>query len=111
MVDDGDDDCGEDLQGLGCGACCTDVSLGTDSDEDGEAFIALPAGLPVDAHADVFSIIPTVSYGRNNEVDMLELCGGNVGVSHVAFSRGLSPGGNFDKRSYVDFGNKEVQDA
>eukprot|EP00959_Pyramimonas_sp_CCMP1952_P401769 8418485-Pyramimonas_sp.AAC.1 len=32
-------------------------------------------------------------------------------MSHLAFSRGLSSGGNFDKRSYVDLGNKEVQDA
>eukprot|EP00959_Pyramimonas_sp_CCMP1952_P415355 8703075-Pyramimonas_sp.AAC.1 len=42
---------------------------------------------------------------------MLELCGGSGGISQVAFSRGLSPGGNFDKRSDVDYGNKDVQDA
>eukprot|EP00959_Pyramimonas_sp_CCMP1952_P139528 2919857-Pyramimonas_sp.AAC.1 len=33
------------------------------------------------------------------------------GTSQLAFSRGLSSGGNFDKRSYIDCGNKDVQDA
>eukprot|EP00959_Pyramimonas_sp_CCMP1952_P100898 2110600-Pyramimonas_sp.AAC.1 len=42
---------------------------------------------------------------------MLELCGGGGGVSQLAFSRGLSSGGNLDKRSHVDFGSKDVQDA
>eukprot|EP00959_Pyramimonas_sp_CCMP1952_P021254 448424-Pyramimonas_sp.AAC.2 len=44
-------------------------------------------------------------------VDLLELCGGSGGISQLAFSRGLSSGGNLDKRSYVDPGNKDVQDA
>eukprot|EP00959_Pyramimonas_sp_CCMP1952_P230863 4825941-Pyramimonas_sp.AAC.1 len=42
---------------------------------------------------------------------MPELCGGNGGKSQIAFSRSLSSGGNFDKRSYVDLGNEGVQDA
>eukprot|EP00959_Pyramimonas_sp_CCMP1952_P248598 5196359-Pyramimonas_sp.AAC.1 len=42
---------------------------------------------------------------------MLELRGGSGGISQLAFSRGLSSGGNLDKRSLVDFGNKDVQDA
>eukprot|EP00959_Pyramimonas_sp_CCMP1952_P458105 9476069-Pyramimonas_sp.AAC.1 len=42
---------------------------------------------------------------------MLELCGGSGGTSQFAFSRGLSSRGNLDKRSYVDLGNKDVQDA
>eukprot|EP00959_Pyramimonas_sp_CCMP1952_P133752 2797046-Pyramimonas_sp.AAC.1 len=29
----------------------------------------------------------------------------------LAFSRGLSSGGNLDKRAFVDLGNREVQDA
>eukprot|EP00959_Pyramimonas_sp_CCMP1952_P300924 6295716-Pyramimonas_sp.AAC.1 len=40
-----------------------------------------------------------------------ELCGGSGGISQLAFSRALSPGGNLDKRLYVDLGNKDVQDA
>eukprot|EP00959_Pyramimonas_sp_CCMP1952_P329628 6901440-Pyramimonas_sp.AAC.1 len=59
-------------------------------------FIALPAGQPAESYADVFSIIPTLCYGRHNMVDVLELCGGLVGISQLAFSRGLSPGGNLD---------------
>eukprot|EP00959_Pyramimonas_sp_CCMP1952_P045467 949867-Pyramimonas_sp.AAC.1 len=42
---------------------------------------------------------------------MLELRGGNGGILQLAFSRGLSSGGNLDKRSFVDLGNKNVQDA
>eukprot|EP00959_Pyramimonas_sp_CCMP1952_P342012 7164889-Pyramimonas_sp.AAC.1 len=42
---------------------------------------------------------------------MLELCGGIGGISQLALSRGMSSGGNLDKRSFVDLGNKEVQDA
>eukprot|EP00959_Pyramimonas_sp_CCMP1952_P409897 8590554-Pyramimonas_sp.AAC.1 len=41
----------------------------------------------------------------------MELCGGGGGISQLAFSRGVSPGGNLDKRSFVDLGNKGVQDA
>eukprot|EP00959_Pyramimonas_sp_CCMP1952_P051661 1079668-Pyramimonas_sp.AAC.1 len=42
---------------------------------------------------------------------MLELRGGSAGTSQLAFSRGLSSGANSDKRSYVDLGNKDVQEA
>eukprot|EP00959_Pyramimonas_sp_CCMP1952_P113940 2382596-Pyramimonas_sp.AAC.1 len=42
---------------------------------------------------------------------MLELRGGSGGISQLAFSRGLSSGGNLDKRAFVDLGNKDVQDA
>eukprot|EP00959_Pyramimonas_sp_CCMP1952_P322385 6746206-Pyramimonas_sp.AAC.1 len=44
-------------------------------------------------------------------VDMLELCGGSGGISQLAFSRGLSSGGNLDTRSLVALGSKDVQDA
>eukprot|EP00959_Pyramimonas_sp_CCMP1952_P247574 5175605-Pyramimonas_sp.AAC.1 len=42
---------------------------------------------------------------------MLELCGGSGGISELAPSRGMSPRGNLDERSCVDFGNVDVQDA
>eukprot|EP00959_Pyramimonas_sp_CCMP1952_P109761 2296003-Pyramimonas_sp.AAC.1 len=42
---------------------------------------------------------------------MLELRGGSGGILQLAFSRGLSSGGNLDLCSFVDFGNKDVQDA
>eukprot|EP00959_Pyramimonas_sp_CCMP1952_P448013 9381225-Pyramimonas_sp.AAC.1 len=42
---------------------------------------------------------------------MLELRGGSGGISQLAFSRSLPSGGSLDKRSYVDLGNKGVQDA
>eukprot|EP00959_Pyramimonas_sp_CCMP1952_P312896 6549454-Pyramimonas_sp.AAC.1 len=39
---------------------------------------------------------------------MLEPCGGVGGISRLAFSRGLSSGGNLDNRAFVDLGNREV---
>ena len=88
-VEPGHDDCGEDLKGLGdVKAYSSDVPLDSDSDEE-ELFLSIPAGTPADTHADVFSIIPALCYGRNNEVDMLELCGGLGGISELAFKRGL----------------------
>eukprot|EP00959_Pyramimonas_sp_CCMP1952_P299935 6273425-Pyramimonas_sp.AAC.1 len=42
---------------------------------------------------------------------MLELRGGNEGISQLAFSRCLFSGGSLDKRSPADLENKEVQDA
>eukprot|EP00959_Pyramimonas_sp_CCMP1952_P191589 4006119-Pyramimonas_sp.AAC.1 len=59
----------------------------------------------------MFSIIPTLCDRRHNKVDALELRGGSGGISQPAFSRGLSSGGNLYKRSFVDLGNKDVQDA
>eukprot|EP00959_Pyramimonas_sp_CCMP1952_P030088 630830-Pyramimonas_sp.AAC.1 len=56
-------------------------------------------------------MIPTLCYGRHNKVYVLELGGGIGGISQLAFSRGLSSGGNLYKRTFVDFRNKEVPDA
>eukprot|EP00959_Pyramimonas_sp_CCMP1952_P323101 6760944-Pyramimonas_sp.AAC.1 len=42
-----------------------------------------------DTHADVYIIVATLCHGRNNCVDMLELCGGEGGIPELAFSRGL----------------------
>eukprot|EP00959_Pyramimonas_sp_CCMP1952_P276608 5781924-Pyramimonas_sp.AAC.1 len=64
-----------------------------------------------DAHADIYSIVATLCYGHNNCADMLELCGGEGGISERAFSRGLSSGGNLDKTTYVDLGDPSVQRA
>eukprot|EP00959_Pyramimonas_sp_CCMP1952_P121084 2531536-Pyramimonas_sp.AAC.1 len=40
---------------------------------------------------------------------MLELCGGEGGIAELAFSRGLSSGGNLDKTTCVDLGDPSVQ--
>ena len=42
---------------------------------------------------------------------MIELCGGEGGISQLAFSRGLSSGGNLDKTTNVDLGNPATQRA
>eukprot|EP00959_Pyramimonas_sp_CCMP1952_P354468 7425623-Pyramimonas_sp.AAC.1 len=62
VVEEGYDDCGDDLKGLGCSANNADVPLDSDAEsvDEGKTCIALPAGLPADAHAGVFSIIPTL---------------------------------------------------
>eukprot|EP00959_Pyramimonas_sp_CCMP1952_P004420 92576-Pyramimonas_sp.AAC.1 len=82
-----------------------------DSDDGEETFIALPSGQPAESNANVFSVFPTLCYGGHNKVDMLELRGGIGGISQFAFSRGLSSGGNLDKSTCVDLGNRDVQDA
>eukprot|EP00959_Pyramimonas_sp_CCMP1952_P153299 3207089-Pyramimonas_sp.AAC.1 len=64
-----------------------------------------------DTHADIYSIVATLCYGHNNCVDMLELCGGEGGISELAFPRGLSSGGNLDKTTCVDLGDPSAQRA
>eukprot|EP00959_Pyramimonas_sp_CCMP1952_P025148 527646-Pyramimonas_sp.AAC.1 len=64
-----------------------------------------------DARADIYSIVATLCYGHNNCVDMLELCGGESGISELALSRGLSSGGNLVKTACVDLGDPSVQRA
>eukprot|EP00959_Pyramimonas_sp_CCMP1952_P244621 5113421-Pyramimonas_sp.AAC.1 len=59
------------------------------SDEEDDLFLTLPTSMP-DTHADMYSIVATLCYGHNNCVDMLELCGGEGGISELAFS-GVSP--------------------
>ena len=54
---------------------------------------------------DVFSIVATLCYGHDNCVDMLELCGGDGGMSEMAFARGQTSGGSHDKRTKVDIGD------
>eukprot|EP00959_Pyramimonas_sp_CCMP1952_P025372 532345-Pyramimonas_sp.AAC.1 len=61
-------------------------------------------------HADRHSIVASLCYGHNNCVDMVELCGGDGGISELAFSWGLS-GGNLDKTTCVDLGDPSVQRA
>eukprot|EP00959_Pyramimonas_sp_CCMP1952_P281021 5874183-Pyramimonas_sp.AAC.1 len=58
-----------------------------------------------DTHANIYRIVATLCYGHNNCVDMLELRGGEGGISELAFSRGLSSGGNLDNATYVDLGD------
>eukprot|EP00959_Pyramimonas_sp_CCMP1952_P224601 4696402-Pyramimonas_sp.AAC.1 len=67
--------------------------------------MTLPAGLPAESYESQFSAM--------DDTTRLTCwnCGGSGGISQLAFSRGLSPGGNLDERSYVDLGNKDVQDA
>eukprot|EP00959_Pyramimonas_sp_CCMP1952_P354143 7419942-Pyramimonas_sp.AAC.1 len=80
------------------------------SDEEDDLFLALPTSMP-DAHADIYSIVATLCYGNNNCADMVELCGGEGGISELAFSRGLSSGGNLGKATCVDLGDSSVQRA
>eukprot|EP00959_Pyramimonas_sp_CCMP1952_P286753 5996288-Pyramimonas_sp.AAC.1 len=89
----------------------TDVPVGLiSSDEEDDLFLTLPTSLP-DTHADIYSRVTTLCYGNNNCVDMLELRGGEGGISKLAFSRGLSSGGNPDKTTCVDLGDPSVQRA
>eukprot|EP00959_Pyramimonas_sp_CCMP1952_P428715 8979223-Pyramimonas_sp.AAC.1 len=61
--------------------------------------------------ADIYSIVATLCYGSNTCVEMLEPCGGEGGISALAFSRGLPSGGNLDKTACADLGDPSVQRA
>ena len=110
-VEPGNDDCGDDLSGLGKDI----VMLGCDYcqenlDDDAEVHFQVPNFIP-DGTANVFSAIASLCYGRNNSVDLLELCGGEGRISQVAFSRGLKSGGNLDLVTGCDLGSPEAQKA
>ena len=112
-VEDGDDDCGESLAGLGADimtSWSTDAPSEPLSSDDEDLFTTFHRPIS-DDHADIFSIVATLCYGRNNSVDMIELCGGMGGISQLAFSRGLSSGGNLDKTTNVDLGDPTIQRA
>ena len=89
----------------------TDVPIEElESDEDEEnLFIHVPSRSPALEEADIFAIIPTLCYGSNGYVDMLELCGGEGGITKLAFRRGLTSGGNLDKKTNVDLGKPTIQ--
>eukprot|EP00959_Pyramimonas_sp_CCMP1952_P186562 3900940-Pyramimonas_sp.AAC.1 len=69
IVEEGIGDCGDGRKGLGYSAYCADVpfDFDTEGDDEEEVCIALPAGLFAEFYADVFSIVPTLSYGRHNK--------------------------------------------
>ena len=63
-----------------------------------------------DKYADVYSIVTSLCYGKNNYQDLIEFCGGEGGISELAFTRGLSSAGNLDKvKTKVDLGCPKVQ--
>eukprot|EP00959_Pyramimonas_sp_CCMP1952_P301758 6313897-Pyramimonas_sp.AAC.1 len=61
-VEEGNDDCGDDLKGLGCSAYYTDVPLDSDTESDGEegTLITLFARQLAESYSDVFTIAPSV---------------------------------------------------
>eukprot|EP00959_Pyramimonas_sp_CCMP1952_P440603 9224553-Pyramimonas_sp.AAC.1 len=54
IVEEGNDDCGDDLKGLGVSAYYTDAPMDSDTDSNGEeeTFITLFAGQPAESYAD-----------------------------------------------------------
>ena len=105
-------DCGEDLRGLGPEvktlACDIDVEDMSDDDEPVQ-YLSVPYVRTNDHN--IFSITSELCYGRNNRVDLIELCGGQGRISTVAFRRGLASGGNLDLVTGCDLGDPKVQEA
>ena len=99
IVEPGNDDCGDDLSGLGsditllsCDVIPEDIH---DDSEDSDADLFITPPTPVtDNTTNIFSAVASLCYGRYNQVDLLELCGGAGRISQVAFRRGLLSGGN-----------------
>ena len=111
-VEAGNDDCGDDLSGLG-----PDITLfGIDtydsdiSSDDENMFLQIPCTI-ADGTTNIYSAVAELCYGHNQSVDLLELCGGEGRTSQVAFRRGLSSGGNVDLTTGCDLGDPQVQKA
>ena len=103
-VEPGDDDCGEDLSGLGkdiqmfmLDVYCEDID---ESDQD-ESFTPIPHG------QDQHEITYLTKHG--SRIDILELCGGTGRISEVAFRKGLTSGGNLDLTTGCDLGDAQTQ--
>ena len=113
-IEPGTDDCGEDISGLGkecillsCDVLCEGVDS---SDDDSRLHESIPMTIK-DPMGNVESIIAYLCYGKYNEVDLLELCGGDGRISQIAFRRGLTSGGNLDLTTGCDLGNPATQRA
>ena len=109
----GDDDCGNDLSGLGPDAVLysCDVQLeAIDSSDEDDMFITIPLTIR-ESTTNVYSAVAHLCYGNNNRVDLLELCGGEGRISTIAFRRGLLSGGNLDLTTGCDLGDPNTQKA
>ena len=62
-------------------------------------------------YTNVYTAVATLCYGRYNQVDLIELCGGSGRISQVPFRRGLESGGNLDLTTHCDLGDPQVQQA
>ena len=112
-VEHGNDDCGEDISGLGkdcvlmsCDIPCEELN----SSDDETRHEPIPIWI-TDSSGNVYSIIAYLCYGKYNHVDLLELCGGEARISQIAFRRNLTSGGNLDLNSGCDLGDPATQRA
>ena len=110
VIEPGNDDCGDDISGLGKDVILLSCDLGTDPDEDDALFVTLPSQ-PQENSGSLPSLVAYLCYGRNNRVDLLELCGGEGRISTVAFKRRLTSGGNLDLVTGCDLGDPKTQTA
>jgi len=109
VIEPGDDDCGDDLIGLGKDVILLSCDVTTDPGEDEEVpFIPLMPQ-PRENVGSLPSVVAYLYYGKNNCVDILELCGGEGRISTVAFKRRLTSGGNLDLVTGYDLGDPKMQ--
>jgi len=110
----GNDDCGDDISGLGPDAVLLSLDVIGEtidsSDDDEDLFLSIPTTIR-DSTTNVYSAISHLCYGKYNQVDLLELCGGAGRISQVAFRRGLTSGGNLDLTTGCDIGDPTIQKA
>ena len=113
VVEEGNDDCGDDISGLGKDAVLLsrDIFIGDDDDSDNEMFLTIPHVLSDGTCDDIFSALVSLCYGKHNAVDLIELCGGSGRISQAAFRRKLESGGNLDLTTQCDLGDPATQDA
>jgi len=113
VTEPGTDDCGDDISGLGKDVVLlsSDVLFeDIESSEDEYGYEIVPLTIR-ESTTNVYSAIAHLCYGKYNNVDLLELCGGAGRISQVAFRRGLRSGGNLDLVTGCDLGDPTTQKA
>ena len=114
ITEPGNDDCGDDIRGLGDDVILLTCDVApendddTSDDEDNILFISIPRTTQ-DNTTNIFSAVSSLCYGRHKHVDLIELCGGAGRISQVAFRRGLISGGNLDLFTVFDLRDPSAQ--
>ena len=116
-VEAGNDDCGDDISGLGPDAVLLSSDIipeqfdyDSDDDDSEDMFLQVPISI-ADNTTDILTAVPYLCYGRHNAVDLIELCGGQGRISQVAIRRGLLSGGNLDLVTGCNLDDPRTQKA
>ena len=115
VIEAGNDDCGDDISGLGKDAVLLSydtICEQVESSDDEDLFMTIPMTVTdAEAVTNIYTAVASLCYGKHREVDMVEFCGGLGGITKIGFKRGLACGGNFDLVTGCDLGDPATQRA